>query len=276
MKPLKLAMYYGYVNSINGYNNISDIIDELKKYDVVILDNYQEPNLSNIVSSLLTHYTFIIGRVDMTLSKSDIKDVIDIWNNYGAYGMYLDNCGYDCHVGRHKQNNILDYVHDKSMIAFINTKYPADIFWDYINMKYNPFGYDPHIQPGDWYVYEGYQVSNGEYENPSEWKNKSEELVKFKDMYNVNIACIATNNNSIYDDEKAKYSYLSSILYNFDAWGFVEYMYSENNYMPYRERIYVPGSEFTTDIIEDNGICKRRLNVGIKIDSNIHSADILL
>lgn len=143
MKPLKLAMYYGYPSLINKLVDYNDIIDEYSKYDIMIWGGfYNDSNLKDIINSLVRRYTFSIGYVNMKLHKNEIKHIIQKWNDLGVYGIFLDNCGYDCSVSRSKQNNIIEYVHNLSLITFVKSTNPNDVIEDYLNIRYNPFGID--------------------------------------------------------------------------------------------------------------------------------------
>lgn len=279
MELLKFAMYYGYPSSVQNLINFDDIIKIYEKYDIIIFGGYHnDPNLENIIRDLLSKYTFSVGLIDMKWSKDDIKEKINYWNSIGAYGIFLDNCGYDCSTRRSKQNNIIDYVHDLNMIAFVTSKNPNDVMEDHINLMYNPFGVNSSIKKADWYVYIGFQINDGQYEDIDEWKNKSKKLVKLKEKFDINIACIATNGlNNVINQSDADYSYLSAAIYDFDAWGYAEYMFSkDSDYLPYINRKKIYGTKFTTEIIENSNIITRGLNVGVLVDTNSHNASILL
>lgn len=127
-------------------------------------------------------------------------------------------------------------------------------------------------------MYEGFQINNGKYENSKDWQEKSNKLLKLNKKFGINIACIATNGlGTEINQSDADYSYLSSVIYGFHAWGYAEYMYSkDSDCLPYINRKKVYGTKFISSHTTVNGIIKRNTNVGIAIDTNNNKSYILI
>lgn len=135
----KVIIYYGYPVGINNAWSVDAAVDVYKKYDICVFgDTYELPD-HEVYSETVEIFTRLkeenpdirlVGYVpigaqnigeDSGLSITEIKRRIDLWKNIKADGIFLDEFGYDYGVTRERQNEVVQYVHDKSMFCIANT-----------------------------------------------------------------------------------------------------------------------------------------------------------
>ncbi|ARF08692.1 hypothetical protein Catovirus_1_742 [Catovirus CTV1] len=283
LTPKKLAIYYGYPSLVNGSaGDVNSAVNVFKDYDMIIFGSGLEEishadhnKTCNIISNILT--TNVFGYIDSTISIHNFKNRVDKWLKMGVKGIFADKFGYDFSVSRSKQNQILDYIHSKSIIAFVNAWNPDDVFSSSVNVTYNPNGSPSVINSDDWYLAQSYQIINGVHQNVNDWKSKSDKMKNYKQVFGTKMACCTTYDISQFDQKKMDYAYFSTILYGFDAFCFGENNFSAtNSLLPYRTRKQFYGSTFITDINSNSGIYKRNVNVGLFLNTNSHVIDTII
>jgi hypothetical protein len=283
--PQKLAIYYGYPSLINGATTIQAAIDVFKAYDVVVLGAGLEVNshpdhtkTTQIITNSQLSNTKFFSYIDCTKTLNKITSTIDKIKATGMDGVFCDRFGYDFATTRSKQNNIVNYIHGKSMIAFVNSWDPDDTFGSIVHPQYNPSSTAPIINSNDWYLIQSFQILNGEYQDPVFWQVRSDTVSGYKNIFGTNIACVTTYGTETYDQNKADYSYYSAVLYNFDAWGWGEYIYSAVTcQLPFRSRKPIVGTQFVNIINgPTDGLFFRDVNIGIKINTNDHTTSLII
>ena len=277
--PKKLAVYYGWPIAVNGTWSVASAISVFDDYDLVVFgagledpahDQYQ--STKDIIDGTTAD---VYGYVDSTLSPTNFETAVDNWSVMGGstktiVGIFCDQFGFDFGLIRTKQNDEVDYIHGKSLIAFVNAWDPDDVF-----KKVNgPNGGDTHMTATDWYLAESYQVINGAYQNANDWEVKADKMKTFKDDGPgfSQIATITTNDASAYDQAKWDYSYYSCALYGFDAAGWGEQYFSASSAsMPFRTRKSIQGTNVIGNISDASGVFERSTNIGIQVDVNNHT-----
>lgn len=284
MIPKILAIYYGYPSLINNSNgNISNAINILKNYDMIIFGSGLEQsshsdhkNTKNIILHPNMINTKVYGYIDSTISINQFKNKTDNWQKLGVKGIFADRFGYDFSISRSKQNQILDYIHSKNLQAFVNAWNVDDVFGNNINIPSNPTGIVSHIGPNDWYLAQSYQIYNGVYQSVQDWKDKSDKMTFYKQKFGTKMATCSTWNTSQFDQSKMDYAYFSTILYNFDAYCFGEYNFSTDSQLPFRSRKEFIGTNFVTNIVQNQNKFSRNFNVGIKLDTANHTINYII
>ncbi|SFI20465.1 cadherin-like domain-containing protein [Nitrosomonas sp. Nm34] len=184
--------------------------------------------------------------IPVPLTVDEMKERIDAWANMGVVGIFLDEAEYGFGSTRTVQNEIVDYVHSKSLKAFINGYNPDDVFGtDIINeisyttgyyantlssVQMNPQGVAPRLGAMDIYLLEHYQVINGSFVEPQIWIDRSDKAHTYKQKYGTQIATITTQADVfpnktdctlLFEENKFDYAWWSTLLYGFDfmAWG---------------------------------------------------------
>lgn len=168
----KLLIYYGIPESINNAASPEEAAQIFAQYDVLVLgDRLELPEHENHVTTLQIidrikqiHPSIqIFGYVDLgvtdgtdNLSMDMIKQRIGLWKDAGAYGVFLDDAGYDYGVSRARLNEAVDAVHGQSMAAFINAWHPEDVMSSTKNADFNPTGTKTRITSSDLYLLESF------------------------------------------------------------------------------------------------------------------------
>lgn len=257
--PLKICIYYD--SPINISNNIQDTINTLLDYDIVILgEGLADPShqdyssTSDIINSLLLSNVSVFGYVSLTRNFST-TEFVDDWNNLSVTGIFADEFGYEYGNTRDEQNTFLDYIHSKNMDCMIHST--LSIFDNTVSPS-NTSGDPLNYLSSDWYVYMGFGVDNGEYNNPINTSNTLQN-------YSIKVCCIATSNGN-FTQNLADYSYYICVLMDFEAWGWGEVNFSGS--LDYRVRKDIIGDKFTSELNNNNGIYTRDTNVGISINTN--------
>lgn len=272
------------VNGANG--NISVAVDVFNDYDVVVLGSSLEfPQYTGAISQIPyygcdqnSHFDHdftqqIIQRLQPPLGKTQVfgyvsiggentarqcngipvpltvdemKARIDAWSNMGVAGIFLDEAEYGFGSSRIVQNEIVDYVHSKSLKAFINGYNPDDVFGTAVvnevlyttgyyantlsSVPMNPQGAAARLGAMDIYLLEHFQVINGTFVDPQIWTDRSDKAYAYKQKYGTQIATITTQADVspnkadctlLFEENKFDYAWWSTLLYGFDfmAWG---------------------------------------------------------
>ncbi|MCZ2394744.1 MAG: hypothetical protein LC105_12855 [Chitinophagales bacterium] len=244
--PKNLAIYYGwpsYVNQSSG--NIQTAIQHFKDFHIIVLgdgiwqtNHGDHSNTTAIISGLKTLQPEIkiFGYVDLSttiqnLSEQQLKDAIDGWKAMGVTGVFGDDFGSDFGVTRTRQNFFIDYAHSQNLSVFANG-------WDIDDVL---GGNDCHLNGsfGDYYLMEGYFVSDGYYTNFNSNITKSNKAFQYAIDKGVKIACVARelkanlNNNTPLTD-KFKLSWHATTMYNFSAFQYTDKNFSSDNNKLYK------------------------------------------
>lgn len=283
--PKKLAIYYGWPSVVNATYTVNGAANVFKDYDTVIFgagleDNTHgdHQNTIDIINHPDMANTDCYGYIVSTDSLSLNQTKIDNWLSMGVNGIFCDNFGYDWGVTRSQQNDLINYIHSKSLSAFVNAWDPDDVFSNSNVPTFNPSGTSHVLGSNDYYLAESFQIINGGYQDTVFWKTKSDKMVNYKNIYGTKMATVTTTNSSVFDTNKWDYSYMSAVLYNFDLAGWGELYYSASSgSLPFRPRAEVFGDNFTGNIVEGpSNVFSRSTNVGIKIDTVNHTVNTLI
>ena len=127
--PKKLFIYYAWPLLVNGSLTTTQAIAVFNNYDLGVFGNglenpvHPQHNNTNIIINGTS--ADIYGEINCTLALSIIKNKIDQWSVMGGstkkvMGIFCNLFGYDYGLTRQKQNDIVDYIHSKSLKAFVN------------------------------------------------------------------------------------------------------------------------------------------------------------
>lgn len=269
--PEKLAVYYGWPSSVNATYTVAGAANVFADYDIVVFGAGLEDtshgdhiNTNNITNYSTMANTEVYGYIDTTEALNTLKTKIDKWAVMNLGGIFCDKFGFDYSNSRKHQNDVVDYIHTKSLKAFVNAWDPEDVF------KKNT-GKDHKLNTDDYYLAESYQIKNGGYETESAWRDKSNTMASYHDQ--AKMAMITTTNNVVnWDSDKWDYAYYSAVLDNLDAAGWGEDNYSATSAsLPFRTRKEVKGSKIISDIAPDGSKYERKTNIGIHIDTSAHT-----
>lgn len=285
LPPKKLAIYYGWPIAVNLAWTVAGAITVFNDYDIVVfgagLEDPSHPQYASTKDIIDGTTADIYGYVDATLAEATFNTKVDNWSIMGGTnkkikGIFCDQFGFDFGLTRPKQNAEIDYIHSKSLNAFVNAWIVDDVF-----QKINgPNGGKTHMTATDIYLAESYQIVNGEYQDSTFWKEKADKM----QFYRQNgpgfsqMATISTWDTRPYDQSKWDYSYYSSALYGFDYAGFGEHFFSAPDaLLPFRTRKPIDGTITIGSITEQtSGVFDRQTNTGIRVDTANHTVGTLL
>jgi len=283
--PLKLAIYYGYPSLVNGATTTQAAVNIFQMYDLLVigagLEKPTHPDYAKtklILSNSGMANTVVYGYIDCTRGLAAIQTSITQWKTLGVTGIFCDKLGYDFSVKRATQNTIVGYVKAAGMKLFLDAWNPDDIFGNQVVAMMNPTGAPAtQIQAGDYYLAQSYQIINGAYQPVADWETKANKLVAYKNQFGIKVASITTPGTTGFTQSLADYSYLSTALYNFDAWGWGEVNYSATDGMlPFRARKTIYGTFFLNNITKNAGVYERQANIGIMVNTNTHTVSIIM
>lgn len=163
-----VAIYYGWLSSLNALGSNAAVINELNQYDIVVVGaGIQDAGHGDYANS-----TVIIGGLDsdvevygyITIGEPSAESIptlqgkIDDWQTIGAEGVFIDEAGFDFWSGtdaamRTRQNTIIDYIHGKGLKVFVNAWDPDDLF---VKESGNP----TTLNSSDSYLLESYIFQN--------------------------------------------------------------------------------------------------------------------
>lgn len=276
IKSKRLAIYYSYPSSVNATYTVAGAINVFKEYQLLVLgaglEDISHPDHANTVAIIagLPANTMVFGYVDAVLPLANFKTKVDNWKLMNVAGIFCDRFGYDFGLTRVGQNDEVDYIHSKSLVAFVNAWNADDACAPTIDTV-------THLNNKDWILAESYQIINDNYEDLAEWKLRSEKLMGYQHSIGINVAGITTTLTGVFDQNKFDYAYFSAIMYGFDAFGWGEQDFSAiTAQLPYRQRKKYFGNLYVSDVENKDGVFVRNTNVGFKVNTVTRTVDYVL
>jgi hypothetical protein len=244
-RPDDLLIYYGYPNSfnsgVNAWNNEA-VAQDMAKYNHIILgDGVQAPthpdysNTQIIIPRVkaLNQYVKIWGYVTANQTLANFKTKVDQWNTLAVSGIFMDECGYDYGKTRDEFNEMVDYVHGKSVsnLCFVNAWNMDNIIGldndaSYPNSTYNHFMEESHLTVNDWYLLESFPINTtaysgtGGYESKSDWTVRGSKAIAHRYTYGINLAGVGIINNANGSGQDLfDFQFISAMMWSLDANG---------------------------------------------------------
>jgi len=279
------------VNGASG--NIAAAVAAFSQYDLLIvgdgLESPTHPDYANTVAILSNSgmaNTAVFGYIDSTQTTDVVQGKIDQWSALNIKGIFLDKFGYDYGNTRQHQREIVWSTHNKNggLKAFVNAWNPDDAFSPAVDSVHNPGGLATELGANDYYLAESFAVNEGAYDDSNtngtgvlDFQYKAQKMSGYNATYGTQMAAIATLGTATFVQNFADYSYFASVLNGFNAWGFGEEYYSASSCnLPFRIRATFYGTAFTGAITTVGGLYEHQTNVGIHVDTNAHTVNILL
>lgn len=262
MKMEDLAIYYGYPSYVNGANgNVTKAVEAFKPFEVIVLgDTVEFPshddysNSKQMIAKLIANKNKVFGYVPIAtanggdnLSITEMKKRIDQWKTMGATGIFMDEYGYDYEVTRAKQNELVQYTHDKGMHVFANAWVPADAMGD---KDENGKAAKMLLDSNDYFLMEDFIEDQGKVQSASEWIKKADSAQELSDKTGVKVAVLSTTadpekNNVNYSNFKVVSN--ASAMYGFDAFQWTEIHHSSSSN---KLKVYPTPSDYGTKFID--------------------------
>jgi len=172
-------VYYGYPSSLNNSNgNVNRAVEHFQVYDKIVIGDglqfstHSDHTKTKQIISLLKDIKKdieIFGYVPIGQDKNitgsnlpieEIKYRIDLWQDMGVTGIFLDEFGYDYLVTRERQNECVDYCHNKGFNVVANSygvEYafsPTNVYLDWLDFNGNPNNLESKLNSNDYIMFE--------------------------------------------------------------------------------------------------------------------------
>lgn len=202
-EPDNLLIYYGYPSSFNYPDNAWSLVNvalDISQYDLVVLGSGLEDVAHPDHTSTITIISLVDGKVFgyISLCDPDIFNKIEQWNLMCVDGIFLDEAGYDYGTHRNVFNFVVDYIHNKNLIVFVNAWNPDNVMgladdYSYPNNIYNPGMLESSLITTDWYLLESCPFYHNIYINNY---NKCIKCTNLRNEYGINLASVSTIENT--------------------------------------------------------------------------------
>lgn len=226
-----ISFPYGGLTNIENKKSVAHSIKVLSNIPYMVCAEPGEltENAMEVIEGIINRVK-IFGYVDTggkpPKNLDIIKQQIDRISDNNWYGVFLDCFGYDFGETRKRQNEIIDYAHEKGLHCFANAWFIEDALGNKIDEVHNPKGEETHLTKGDWYLMESFLMSNSGYAKNME--SIFEKLMKgqyYKKELGINIACLSYKRDSVawkkaWQDIQA--SYFTALFSGFDGWWFTD------------------------------------------------------
>ncbi|MCC3374302.1 hypothetical protein [Cohnella sp. REN36] len=286
-----LAIYYGWPSLVNGAaGNLTTATNTFNSFDLIVFgDGIEHPshgdnaNAKTIMTSLKANGKKVFGYVDLGVSTQNLsietmKSYVDEWKSMGAYGIFLDDYGFDYGVTRDRQNTMLSYIHGVGLKAFMNAWNIDDALG---NSSETGANNPPNTVSGDYYLAESWLVSGNAYQSVSAWSAKADKALNYYRTKGVITAALATNaaggaSSADNTTDKYKMAWWAAAMYGFPfQWTDLWYSASNNTLYYYYNLSTGYGTSFTGDPVHQNNsnVNTRTSNTGtIQVTGNGSSA----
>jgi hypothetical protein len=263
-----ICLYNGDPTLVNGSVSVTEAADRFTYFSYVILAK----GLENSTGENYGKTTELIrrapkvnfcGTIDATESLNSAKIKIQSWINMGAKGVYLENFGYEHGVDRTKQNALLEYIHERKVVAVFSSSDPSNIlsstYSDGMNANYD----DPAVIPEDVYIHFGFGVGN-----PSLIGNQ---LLSYRSKFGIKIYGLSNLGEELYH-----YAQALAIIFAYDGFYMQPNTYSSDNILTLHKIIPVAGNFYSLSInvLDNLGVLTRHTPYGeISVNTNDNTFD---
>lgn len=268
--PEKMAIFYGPPELVNGSaGNTATASAVFDDYDLVIFaegleqSSHDSHAQTQTIIGNIAATTRAYGYLDMCVenplsslyrcsnfSMTELKSRVDKWDTMGVAGIFLDQAGCDYVVSRARQNEIIDYIHGKSLSAFINVWdqshafSPGSIPSPYPNHgDCNAGQLATHLGPDDYTLIESWGVMLSDWpenQDPNLLIPRGNIALGYKNTYGTKIATVNTiaQGNPAFKQSQLDFVWWSTLLFGFDAmaWGETWVYSADTTSMPFRTR----------------------------------------
>lgn len=263
-----LGIYYGWPSLVNGAaGNVTTATATFNQFDVLVFGDGIEhaahgdnAKTKTIITSLNASGKKVFGYVDLgvstqNLSIATMKTYVDEWKSMGAYGIFLDDYGFDYGVTRARQNTMLTYIHSVGLKAFMNS---WNIDHALGNLDESGVSNPPSTVAGDYYLAESWLISGNSYQSVSSWSAKADKALSYYRSKGVITAALSTNaaNGATASDnttDKFKMAWWGAAMYGFPfQWTDLWYSASNNTLHYYSNLSTSYGSTFPADPVHQS------------------------
>lgn len=173
------------------------------------------------------------------LDMAEVQRRTALWKSLGTRGILLDDYGYDFATTRQRQVEAVQAVHDQGLKVIANSWDPRHAL-DGEPGPANPKGLPSPLGRGDFYLYESYLVSNGDWTGFKTWRSKANTLARLLNT-GVEVLSCTTASPLCTPAEMWHFTALCAWMDGHRACGWGEPNFSAtDNQAPWRERPAFP------------------------------------
>lgn len=288
--PRDVLIYYSYPSLINGAGgNITSAASKFGQYDYVVLGDGLEDsshddhaNTMAIVNHASTSNTQFFGYIDLgvstqNLSMTQIQQRVDQWLATGVDGIFFDDFGFDFGTTRTRQNDAVNYAHSLGLPVVANGFFVNDVFSSAVVSTFNPSGAATRLTNADFYLFESYQIQEGEIVGGAAWRAKADALAAFRATLGTQVLAVTTNDaDNTFSQSQFDYGWYSALLDGYEGYGWGEFDFAASTATaPFRSRpTDNVGTAFTSGIATNNAAFQRTTNTGkVWVNSSEPTAD---
>ncbi|MEM7532294.1 MAG: DUF4832 domain-containing protein [Chloroflexota bacterium] len=198
--PQRMAFYYGWpslVNSAGG--DVNTAAATFGQFEIVVLgDGIQDTghgdhaNTTAIIAQLATqpsgHVVEVFGYADMRSDVVTAKQVVDDWAVMGVTGIFWNYADYAGDVDRTKQNELIDYTHNKGLRVMVRSWNPDDVLAD----DTGTIPSATHLTSNDIYLASGWLTDDTAYLSLSGWIDRVDRMHTHHARMGIRLAGLAT------------------------------------------------------------------------------------
>lgn len=278
--PHKLCVFYGVPQGVNSLFDDNKAAQVFARYDYVVFGagledpgNTYHASTINIISIMkgLNPGIQVFGYVDIGVTTGNftitqMQTFVDQWSTMGVSGIFFDVAGYDFHVPRSRLNTMVDYVHSKSLGAFVNAFNPDDVMGSTVDPTYNPSGTPTKMDYRDFYLLESWicntdaYTSNNGFATMFDIKTRADKARSYRLSLGVRIQTInivnVTNTGRADTEKYFKMVEAGALIFGIDAYGIGPSSYGSSGidaqklnttpqYSPQFPRVFSPNAPYT-------------------------------
>jgi hypothetical protein len=213
------AVYYGWPSQVNGAGgDLEKAIARFAQFGVLVLgDGLEHANHPDHLATVAViarlnelGTTRVFGYVDLGVTTQNLPlptlvQYAEAWRRIGAVGIFLDDAGADYGVDSARRDRAVHDIRKLGMRVILNAHDPADAFRG-----------SEKLGPGDGYLFESFQVSDGRIQSPNVMLAKADLTLRFAAESGADIYALASGPA---DDPglqaKLSYAWWSALLYGF-------------------------------------------------------------
>lgn len=237
LKISPFAFVYGNIADLDNAGDPYYSIQKLQDFPYLVCAEPGElSENSKLVTDTIKENTKLFGYVNLgpnnpedplenwrLANLNEVKGYIDNIANSDWYGVFIDQFGYDFQETRQRQNEIVDYAHQKGLKCFVNAWFPDDVMGSDIHPDNNPQGEPTHLQAGDYYLIESFLMSGSFYRGGLSYMDKFLKVKKYQDSLGINAVVLSYKwDDTSWEDsvDDITLSYLLSQCLGYEGWWF--------------------------------------------------------
>ncbi len=220
-----VSFAYGNIANIKHSHSIESSVNTLLQFPFLVCTNPdhlsgEEIKVADKIKSKIKLFGYV--NIGDSISLDEVKKEIDTLSKSSWYGVFIDQFGYDFGETRMRQNEIVDYAHEKGLKVFANAWHIDDALGDKADEIHNPQGEKTHLTKEDWFLIESFLTDNSGYREDIEAEfERYFKAVNYKKELGISIAALTYKNHHL-NWENAKpeiaISYYLAISLGFDGW----------------------------------------------------------